>query len=395
MAVEYVGLRFLHVYGFILIYVSFLQFPSSFGRSFEGETQYLERGRQGVAACPALLGAGLIPSEVPVIYWYLGPITRDALPFIVKNEGNILFGDGVPVGLYGINDELSLIISQVRNSSAGTYYCRLAPQRLAFQDASVPIEVIVSPDPDELPVVSPCDEKPIPSLCEISTDQSVIGLTCKVKNTFPAVELQILRLPAGDGNKVVQLKDAVIVTEQVTVPLLGNLTENERLRTDNTFTTTASAKVEVGVRGGVFICNSSGPVPGKGKSTLVVISKEVPVAPTTQTTSHATTFKTGVKTTNEETTMSSVETGDTEATCEMLGWTIILIVLTLLFAFLWLVSIVLSQRITVLKNKILHIVQKLWACIVAGRTTGDHCLKVLTWTVPLFKSKRHRGEVTV
>ena len=56
--------------------VSFLQFPSSFGRSFEGKTQYLERGRQGVAACPALLGAGLIPSEVPVIYWYLGPITR-------------------------------------------------------------------------------------------------------------------------------------------------------------------------------------------------------------------------------------------------------------------------------------------------------------------------------
>ena len=84
----------------------------------------------------------------------------------------------------------------------------------------------MSPDPDELPIVSPCDEKPIPSLCEISTDQSVIGLTCKVKNTFPAVELQIWRFPAGDGNKIVQLKDAVIVTEQVTVPLLGNLTEN-------------------------------------------------------------------------------------------------------------------------------------------------------------------------
>ena len=76
------------------------------------------------------------------ISYIISYLLIDALPFIVKNEGNILFGDGVPVGLYGINDELSLIISQVRNSSAGTYYCRLAPQRLAFQDASVPIEVI-------------------------------------------------------------------------------------------------------------------------------------------------------------------------------------------------------------------------------------------------------------
>ena len=63
-------------------------------------------------------------------------------------------------------------------------------------------------------------------------------------------------------------------------------------------------------------------------------------------------FCEGVKTTNEETMMTSVETGDTTATCEMLGLTIILTVLTLLFAFLWLVSIVLSQRVTVLKIKV-------------------------------------------
>ncbi len=285
----------------IVSQVLMLQVSLSLGNFFEGETQYLERGQQGVAACPALLAAGLTPSEVPVVYWYDERITNDALPVIVRHEGNILSGNGVPEGMYNISNNLGLIINQVKQSSAGTYYCRLSPQRRAFQDASVPIKVIVSPDPDEFPVVSPCDKKPIPSTCETSTDQSTINLICKVENTFPAVELQMWSLDGS--NNMFQLKDAVIETERVTV-LQGNLTERDFLRTNNTFTRTASIEVEVGLEGTIIICNSSGPVPGKGKITLVVIGKEVPVtptmeaylhAPTTQTTSHATTsFSTGV-----------------------------------------------------------------------------------------------------
>ena len=50
-------------------------------------------------------------------------------------------------GIYDIDDNLNLVINQVVDDSAGTYYCRLVPDNGGFQDASAPVEVIGKSSP--------------------------------------------------------------------------------------------------------------------------------------------------------------------------------------------------------------------------------------------------------
>ncbi|XP_038066646.1 uncharacterized protein LOC119736705 [Patiria miniata] len=228
-------------------------------------TVFLERGSRGIVPCPLVKSREISRKNVDAMFWYYGS-TSDTSLLIWYSLGRVApLPNGIPEGVYDIDNEFSLVIQNVTASNEGSYFWKLKPH-LVIEEGQVEVCVKVSPR-RPYPTVIGCNQDHDADTCEMRVrhDSTVHNLTCVMEQVKPAVELRWIHLFWGGKT---ELKASTSVWPEVLPAYTGASLRN------NTFSTSASVQVTT-VDGDheVFVCKAKGVVVGKGARMRVRITK--------------------------------------------------------------------------------------------------------------------------
>ncbi|XP_022109769.1 uncharacterized protein LOC110989579 [Acanthaster planci] len=102
----------------------------------EGRTVFLERGQRGIIPCPTVQSQELSRGSLDgaYVYWYFSN-TEPLSLLISLFRGRVEPQNEIPEGVYDIDGNFSLVIENVTDSNAGTFFCRIKPREEAQQQA--------------------------------------------------------------------------------------------------------------------------------------------------------------------------------------------------------------------------------------------------------------------
>ncbi|XP_038066641.1 uncharacterized protein LOC119736699 [Patiria miniata] len=228
-------------------------------------TLFVERGSRGIVPCPLAKSRKLSRENVDAMYWYYGSMS-DISILISYFLGRVAPQNGIPEGVYDIDDEFNLIIENVNASNEGTYFWKLKPHLKAMDEGQVEVCVKVSPR-RPYPTVIGCNQVLAADTCEMSVqpNSTVHNLTCVIEQVKPAVELRWIHLFLGGKT---ELKASTSVWPEVLPAYTGALLRN------NTYSTSASVQVtKVDGDNEVYLCEAIGVAVGKGARMRVRLTK--------------------------------------------------------------------------------------------------------------------------
>ncbi|XP_038069399.1 uncharacterized protein LOC119738564 [Patiria miniata] len=101
-------------------------------------TVFLERGHRGIVPCPLVQSRQISPKDIVAMYWHYGSMSDTALLISYFLE-RAAPQNGIPEGVYDIDDEFNLIIENVTASNEGTYFFKLKPHLKMLQAGKVEV----------------------------------------------------------------------------------------------------------------------------------------------------------------------------------------------------------------------------------------------------------------
>ncbi|XP_038062680.1 uncharacterized protein LOC119733174 [Patiria miniata] len=221
-------------------------------------TMFLERGQRGIVPCPLPQ-----PEDVDAMYWYFGS-TSDTSILISYFLGRVAPQNGIPEGVYDIDNEFNLVIENVTASKEGTYYFKLKPHLLSMKEGQIEVCDKVSPR-HPYPTVIGCNQDHDADTCEVRVrhDSTVRTLTCVMEQVKPAVELRWIHV---FRDRFLELKASTAVRPVVLPAYTGSSMRN------NTYSTSASIQVPSVHGDAECVCEAIGVAVGNGTRTRVYIT---------------------------------------------------------------------------------------------------------------------------
>ncbi|XP_038069157.1 uncharacterized protein LOC119738362 isoform X2 [Patiria miniata] len=271
-------------------------------------TMFLERGQRGIVPCPLVISRQISPGDVDAMYWYYGSTSGTSL-LISYFLGWVAPQNGIPEGVYDIDNEFNLIIENVTASCEGTYYFQLKPRLKIIEEGQVEVRNKVSPS-RPYPTVIGCNQDHDANTCEVRVrhDSTVHNLTCVMEQVKPAVELRWIRLFLGGKTEL----NAYRTVRPVVLPAYTS----SSLR-NNTYSTSASIQVPSVDDDAEYVCEAVGVAVGNSTRTRVRLTKTHPTPAAHGTTATRDTMATHDTTESHDTTA----TRDTTATHDKTGTT--------------------------------------------------------------------------
>ncbi|XP_038066699.1 uncharacterized protein LOC119736760 [Patiria miniata] len=268
----------------------------TFAQANTVETVFLERGHRVTLPCPLVKSRQIPPENVDAMYWYYGSISDTSL-LISYFFGSVAPQNGIPEGVYNIDDEFNLIIENITASNEGNYYCNVKPHLKIMAAGSIEVCDKVSPRRPH-PAVIDCNPDIFDAeKCEVPCDSTppAHNLTCVMKQVKPAVELRWIRLFLGGQTEL----NASTTVKPVVLPAkTGSWLRN------NTYSTSASIQVEAVDDEEVYECEALGVAVGGSTRTRVRLTKTRPTTyDTTATYDTPTTYDEVQPSNNPETTL--------------------------------------------------------------------------------------------
>ncbi|XP_038074276.1 uncharacterized protein LOC119742431 [Patiria miniata] len=98
------------------------------------------------------------------MYWHYDTISGTSL-LISYFLGRVAPQNGIPEGVYDIDNEFNLIIENVNASNEGTYYFQLKPHLKMIEEGKVEVRDKVSPS-RPYPTVIGCNQDHDADMCE-------------------------------------------------------------------------------------------------------------------------------------------------------------------------------------------------------------------------------------
>ncbi|XP_038066551.1 uncharacterized protein LOC119736607 [Patiria miniata] len=150
----------------------------------------LERGHRGIVPGPNSLACKLMVEDVDAMYWFYGSLS-DTFMLISYFNGRVAPQNGIPEGVYDIDDECNLIIENVTAPNEGTYFYKLKPHLKSTTEGQIEVRDKVSPS-RPYPTVIGCNQDHDADTCEVRVrqDRTMHNLTCVMEQVKPAVELK-------------------------------------------------------------------------------------------------------------------------------------------------------------------------------------------------------------
>ncbi|XP_038066702.1 uncharacterized protein LOC119736763 [Patiria miniata] len=253
-----------------------------FVQAITGGTLFLERGHREIVPCPLVTSRQIPPGDVVAMYWYYDSISMTSL-LISYFFGRVAPQNGIPEGVYDIDDEFSLVIENVTAFNEGTYYFKVKPHLKMIEEGQVEIREKVSPV-RPYPTVIGCNQDHDADTCELRVrhDSAVYNLTCVMEQVKPAVELRWIRA-RPDGYTELEL-DANNTVRPVTLS-----THTGSSLRNNTYSTSASIQVPSVDDDAEYACEAVGVAVGNSIRTRVRLTKTHPTTAThDSTTAHDT-----------------------------------------------------------------------------------------------------------
>ncbi|XP_038066696.1 uncharacterized protein LOC119736758 [Patiria miniata] len=256
---------------------------------------FLERGQRGVVPCPLVESCKIPSGYMLAIYWYYGS-TRDTSLLISHFRGRVAPQNGIPEGVYDIDNEFSLIIENVTASNEGTYYFQVTLRSRIVESGKVQVCDKVSPS-RPYPTVIGCNQDHDADTCEVRVrhDSTVRYLICVMEQVKPAVQLRWIRLFLGGQTEL----SAYTTVRPVVLPAYtGSSLRN------NTSSTSASVHLARVDDEEVYECEAVGVAVGNSTRTRVRLTKTHPTTVTHPTTAtHDTTYNKVQFSNNPQTTL--------------------------------------------------------------------------------------------
>ncbi|XP_038066694.1 uncharacterized protein LOC119736756 [Patiria miniata] len=255
-------------------------------------TVFLERGQRGIVPCPLVISRQISPGDVDAMFWYYGS-TRDTSLLISYFLGRVAPQNGIPEGVYDIDNEFSLVIENVTAFNEGTYYFQVKPRLKMLDEGKVTVRDKVYPS-RPYPTVIGCNQDHDADTCEVRVrhDSTVHNLTCVMEQVKPAMELRWIRLFLGGQT---ELNVSTMVWPVVLPTYTGSSMRN------NTYSTLASVQVTTADDEEVYECEAVGVAVGDITRTRVRLTKTHPTTAThPKTATHDATVTYGTTTTYNE-----------------------------------------------------------------------------------------------
>ncbi|XP_038066700.1 uncharacterized protein LOC119736761 [Patiria miniata] len=238
-------------------------------------TVFLERGHRGIVPCPLVESCQIPIGDILAMYWFYGS-TSDTSLLISYFIGKVAPQNGIPQGVYDIDNEFSLVIENVTAFNEGTYYFQVKPRLKVVESGSVEVCDKVSPS-RPYPTVIGCNQDHDADTCEVRVrhDSTVHNLTCVMEQVKPAVQLGWIRLFLGGQT---ELNASTTVGPVVLPAYTGSSLRN------NTYSTSASVQVAAVDDEEVYECEAMGIAIGSSTRTRVRLTKTYPTTATYDTT---------------------------------------------------------------------------------------------------------------
>ncbi|XP_038067941.1 uncharacterized protein LOC119737562 [Patiria miniata] len=234
------------------------------------EALFLERGHRGIVPCPMSISCKKLVKDVDAMYWFYGSLS-DTFLLISYFKGRVAPQNGIPEGVYDIDDECNLIIENVTASNAGTYFYKLKPRFKSTTEGQIEVRDKVSPS-RPYPTVIDCNQDHDADMCEVRVrhDSTVYNLTCIMEQVKPAVELKWFL--GGLTEFKASTADRPVVLPANTGLWLRN----------NTYSTSATIQVPSDDNDIEYVCEAMGDV-AVGRSTTRTRVRLTKTKPTTAT----------------------------------------------------------------------------------------------------------------
>ncbi|XP_038066555.1 uncharacterized protein LOC119736612 [Patiria miniata] len=263
-----VGIRMQRVPSSLLLYCICL---GTLVQAITDGALFLERGHRGIVPCPLSKTCKiLVVPNVDAMYWYYGS-TSDTSLLISYFWGRVAPQNGIPEGVYDIDDECNLIIENVTASNEGAYYFKLKPHLKSMEEGQIEVYDKVSPS-HPYPTVIGCDQDQDEDTCEVRVrhDSTVHNLTCVMEQVKPAVELKWFL------GGLTELKASTAVRSVFLPANTGSSLRN------NTYSTSATIQVPSDYNDIEYVCEAMGVAVGSS-STRTRVRLITQTKPTTAT----------------------------------------------------------------------------------------------------------------